>query len=127
MVKANALIAAAALLLLAACDNKGGGQQTSAAGDPVAKLRQDPAAIERGKAIFVGTCGAYCHKMTDAQSDAPNLFDCTWLHGGSDQEIFNTISHGVPTTRMVPFSGALPDDDIWKIVAYLKSESKCAK
>lgn len=115
------LLIAGTAAWLAACDNK------SAANDPVPKLQTDPVAVERGKEIFVGTCGAYCHKMTDVQSDAPNLFDCTWLHGGSDQEIFNTISHGVPKTRMVPFGGALPDEDIWKIVAYLKSQSKCAQ
>ena len=116
--RAPFLLIAGTAAFLAACDNKG-------ASDPVPKLQTDPAAIERGKEIFAGTCGAYCHKMTDAQSDAPNLFDCTWLHGGSDQEIFNTISHGVPKTRMVPFADALPDEDIWKIVAYLKAQSKC--
>ena len=112
------LLIAGTAALLVACDSKN-------ANDPVPGLQKDPAAIERGKQIFVGTCGAYCHKMTDAQSDAPYLFDCAWLHGGSDQEIFNTITHGVSKTRMVPFGGALPDEDIWKIVAYLKSQSKC--
>ena len=93
--------------------------------DPVPALLKTPAAIARGKSIFVGTCGAYCHKMTAMQSDAPNLFDCAWLHGGSDQEIFHTITHGVPGTRMVAFGGAIPDADIWSVVAYLKSASQC--
>ena len=121
------LFAVATGLLLTGCDNKSQKNKTQAAIDPVPLLQKDAAALERGKAICVGTCGAYCHKMTEVPSDAPYLFDCTWLHGDSDQEIFNTISHGVSKTRMVPFAGALPDEDIWKIVAYLKSEAKCPK
>ncbi len=86
-----------------------------------------PSDIARGRSIFVGTCGAYCHKMNGANGDAPNLFDCDWLHGGSDDEVFHTISHGVSGTRMVAFGGALPDEDIHRIVAYLKSASQCKK
>jgi mono/diheme cytochrome c family protein len=93
--------------------------------DPVPALLKTPAALARGKSIFVGTCGAYCHKMTTMQSDAPNLFDCAWLHGGSDLEIFHTITHGVAGTRMVAFGGAIPDADIWSVVAYIKSASQC--
>jgi mono/diheme cytochrome c family protein len=97
----------------------------AAPADPVPGLLKSPAALARGKSIFVGTCGAYCHKMTAMQSDAPNLFDCAWLHGGSDQEIFHTITHGVAGTRMVAFGGAIPDADIWSVVAYIKSASQC--
>ena len=100
---------------------------TTASDDPVPAMMKVPADVARGKAIFAGTCGAYCHKMTDTQSDAPFLFDCDWLHGGSDQEIFHTITHGVEGTRMVSFKGAIPDEDIWKIIAYLKSASQCKK
>ena len=100
---------------------------TGDATDPVPGLMKQPDAVARGKAIFVGTCGAYCHKMTNVQSDAPNLFDCDWLHGGSDTDIFHTITHGVSGTRMVAFGGALPDEDIWKVIAYLKSASQCKK
>jgi mono/diheme cytochrome c family protein len=94
---------------------------------PAQKYLRDPAAVERGRLIFVGTCGAYCHSMHDVERDAPSLFDCEWKHGGSDQDIFNTISNGVPNTRMPPWKGALPegDDDIWKVVAYLRSATTC--
>ena len=97
---------------------------------PVSGPAQSPADIARGKALFTGTCGAYCHRASSAPatvnaSDAPSLFDCDWRHGGSDAQIFNSISKGVEGTRMVAFGGALPDEDIWRIVAYLKSASLC--
>jgi mono/diheme cytochrome c family protein len=84
----------------------------------------DPVALKRGKAVFTGTCGGYCHGVSPGLRDAPYLFDCIWIHGGSDAEIFATISNGVPKTPMVSFSGKLPegDDDIWRIISYLKSE-----
>ncbi len=86
-----------------------------------------PSDIARGRSIFIGTCGAYCHRINAANGDAPNLFDCDWLHGESDDEVFHTITHGVSGTRMVAFGGALPDEDIRRIVAYLKSASQCKK
>jgi len=58
---------------------------------------------------------------------APSLFDCTWKHGGSDEEIFHTISEGVPGTQMPPWKKGLPGgaEDIWKVIAYLRSASTC--
>ena len=41
----------------------------------------------------------------------PQLFDCGWIHGASNQEIYNTIANGVPGSRMVAFAGRLPDGD----------------
>ena len=98
--------------------------------DPVPRLLQSSDDVARGKALFTGTCAAYCHRPSQpeaaaAAADAPFLFGCDWRHGGSDEQIFQSIIHGVPGTRMVPFGGAVPDEDIWRIVAYLKSTSQC--
>jgi len=95
----------------------------------VAGYIDDPAAVKRGKRVFAGTCGAYCHKLNPGQGGIPYLFDCTWKHGDSDQEIFKTIRDGVTGTQMVGFGDALPggNDDIWKIIAYLRSTAKCSK
>ena len=86
--------------------------------------------MKRGKGLFIGMCGAYCHSLHDgARGDVPDLFDCAWKNGGSDEEIFRSISNGVPGTRMVGFAGVLPDGDtdIWKLVAFLRASSSCAK
>ena len=72
-------------------------------------------------------CGGYCHARKPGNRAAPDLFDCTWRHGGSPDEIFATISNGVPPTQMMSYGGKLPegDDDIWKIIAFLKTDSRC--
>jgi mono/diheme cytochrome c family protein len=94
---------------------------------PAQVFLEDTDALQRGEMIYTGTCGGYCHSNSARNSEAPNLFDCHWLHGGGDQDIFNTIYNGVEGTRMIGFGGKLPggDDDIWKVVAYLKHKRSC--
>ena len=89
----------------------------------------DPEAVKRGKLLFVGTCAGYCHKLTPERVDALYLFDCEWKHGSSDQEIFNTVTMGVPNTRMVGFGTGFPEgeNDLWKIIAFIRTNSpQCA-
>jgi mono/diheme cytochrome c family protein len=87
----------------------------------------DTAAIAAGKAIFEAVCTGYCHTTVNSNrvGRCPNLFDCEWKHGGTDGEIFHIINAGVPNTEMVGFKGRLPDEVLWKITAYLRSDSQC--
>lgn len=84
-------------------------------------------AIATGKALFEATCAGYCHAPEGSKRSGrcPNLFDCEWKHGGSDGEIFHTVTEGVPRTEMVGFKGKLPDEILWKIIAYVRSASQC--
>ena len=83
----------------------------------------DPEAVKRGRLLFVGTCAGYCHKLTPERVDALFLFDCQWKHGSSDQAIFNTVTDGVPNTRMVGFGTNFPEgeNDLWKIIAFIRT------
>jgi mono/diheme cytochrome c family protein len=113
--------------LLAACGDSGG----SGSVEPtvVQGFMADPTAVARGEAIFVGTCAGYCHTLTPGDSDALFLFDCEWKHGGTDQNIFDTVTVGVPNSRMVGFGSNFPegDDDLWKIIAFLRiNQQPCA-
>ena len=64
--------------------------------DPASGYQEDPEALARGESVFAGTCSGYCHGMNVTIADVPNLFDCTWMHGGSNQDIYNTIATGSP-------------------------------
>jgi mono/diheme cytochrome c family protein len=123
---------AAAGLVTAAWVAASQAQPTPPADQPAVapKAAATPEDLARGKALFTGTCGAYCHQANPQAgagqgADAPFLFGCEFKHGGSDEQLFQTISQGVAGTRMVPFAGAIPDDDIRRIVAWLKSASVC--
>ena len=85
----------------------------------------DPEAVKRGRLLFVGTCAGYCHKLTPERVDALYLFDCEWKHGSSDQAIFNTVTTGVPNTRMLGFGTNFPEgeNDLWKIIAFIRTNS----
>ena len=82
---------------------------------------------KRGEQLFTAVCAAYCHSRDPGKREAPFLFDCEWLHGGGDKDVFATISNGVPNTRMMAFGGKLPnsDDDIRNLIAFIKAESSC--
>ena len=102
---------------------------TRETGSPADALLSDADAVSRGRSLFVGTCAGYCHKLTPERVDAVYLFDCEWKHGGSDREIFNTVTNGVPNTRMVGFGTNFPEgeSDLWRIIAFLKSNrDSCA-
>ena len=85
----------------------------------------DPEAVKRGRLLFVGTCAGYCHKLTPERVDALYLFDCEWKHGSSDQAIFDTVTTGVPNTRMLGFGTNFPEgeNDLWKIIAFIRTNS----
>src|SRR5919201_3853762 len=90
-------------------------QMPAAQRNPVAA---DPAAIRAGEARFQRSC-ASCHSV---EGRAPALTTGIFTHGGQDAEIFQTIRRGVPATQMPPFA-ALTDDEIWQLVAYIRSIS----
>lgn len=79
----------------------------------------DAAAVREGQSLFRANCSP-CHGM-NAQGGGrgPDLTSGRWVHGSSDQAIFNTISHGVAGTEMP--ANSFEDSETWAIVAYLRS------
>ena len=83
---------------------------------------EDPEALGRGQALFEGSCANYWHGKNQTAGKEQFLFDCDWKHGGSDQEIFDIVTAGIPETTMIGFGSNFPDgdDDLWKIIAFLR-------
>ena len=96
----------------------------AASSSPVAAYLDDPAAITTGRRMFRAVCTGYCHSTTPGVTkDAPNLFDCNTDHGDTDADLYRVINEGVPDTEMLPFEGKIPEDTIWKVIAYVRSNS----
>ncbi|MEE2777573.1 MAG: c-type cytochrome [Acidobacteriota bacterium] len=93
---------------------------------PASAYLADEAALKRASQLFRAVCTGYCHTTEGAGREAPDLFDCESMHGGSDQEVFTVITGGLPNTQMQAFGGKLPDEDLWRIVAYLRANSTCS-
>ena len=87
---------------------------------------EDPQSLGRGQALFLGSCASQCHTFDGLDAGADNLFDCYWYNGETDDEIFNIVTAGIPNTRMVGFGSNFPegDDDLWKIIAFVRFRQK---
>lgn len=107
---------------------------------PAASLRNPVAStaesIAAGKRLYDGMCAA-CHgnaaqgavragitlSIIEEQGgkQPPDLTDAQWDHGSTDGDIFTAITRGLPPSMMPGFNGTIPDEDIWKVVTYVRS------
>ncbi len=79
-----------------------------------------PDMIAAGKQIWFKMSCYGCHGTMGGGGMGPNLTDAEWLYGGDDTSVFTTIKYGRP--RGMPVWGAkLSDDDIFTVMAYLRS------
>lgn len=81
---------------------------------------QDQAALAEGRRLFQSYNCAGCHGDHAGGGMGPSLRDEDWIYGGSDAQVFNSIAegraHGMPAWGI-----KVPEDQIWKLVAYIKS------
>jgi glucose/arabinose dehydrogenase len=102
--------------------------QTPPAAGPAAPGGQ-PGAPGRGRggrgnptaALYTANCSG-CHGTDLNGGRAPSLFDETWAHGSDDETIAAHIKNGIPDTEMAAFGSVLSDEQIWSMVAYLKTQ-----
>lgn len=80
----------------------------------------DPAAIMTGRKLFVGFNCAGCHAPYGGGGMGPNLRDSIWIFGNSDVQIYSSIAEG-RSAGMPAWGGKLPEDQIWMIIAYLRT------
>jgi cytochrome c oxidase cbb3-type subunit 3 len=80
------------------------------------------AAVKEGETIFDAKC-AECHGGDAMGGSGPDLTDDKWIHGGSDTEVFATVSGG-RKGGMPSWKGELKDEEIWKVIAYIRSLHK---
>lgn len=82
-------------------------------------LAGNPDAIQVGMGIFRSRC-ADCHGMDARGVRGPDLTQ-VWASGRTDAGLFRTLRRGVPGTEMPSVGPRTPDDEVWKILAYLKT------
>jgi putative heme-binding domain-containing protein len=81
---------------------------------------KDPKSIAEGARLFAPVCGnAYCHGAGGKGGGAPRLRG----KGLESDYLFKSISNGIPGTAMLSFKAEFSDEQIWKLVAFVMSDS----
>ena len=95
-------------------------------GQRLLPVNSRPAAVVAGgrgnaaASLFATNC-APCHGTDLAGGRAPTLFSERLLASNDDDALVAKIRDGVPNTAMVPFKGTLDDQQIWQLVAYIRT------
>ena len=77
--------------------------------------------IKAGKKLWRKTDCYSCHGGKAEGGVGPNLQDDIWVYKPTDNMLFKTISKGRPGTNMVGWEKELDEDEIWKIIIYIRS------
>lgn len=78
--------------------------------------------VSDGKRLFSWYNCNGCHGLAGGGGMGPALMDNEWIYGREPAQVYETIARGRPH-GMPSFGGHIPDDQIWKLVAYVRSMS----
>lgn len=78
-------------------------------------------AIQQGRAIYLQQGCAACHGVMGGGGMGMPLLDDAWKFGSDDATLFKLIKGQIAQQTMPKIFGHLPDDDVWKMIAYIRS------
>ena len=80
----------------------------------------NPVALRDGRRLFNWYNCSGCHGGHGGGGMGPSLRDRTWLFGDRDDQIYDSIAEG-RSKGMPAWGSKIPSDQIWQLVAYIKS------
>jgi cytochrome c oxidase cbb3-type subunit III len=95
--------------------------QPKAAANPSNPYEENAYATSQGKRLFKQYNCNGCHASGGGDSGPP-LMDDKWIYGHEPANIFATIVQGRPN-GMPSFGSHIPEDQVWQLVAYIRSMS----
>lgn len=87
----------------------------------VNRYEENAYAVSQGKTYFRAYNCNGCHASGGGDSGPP-LMDDKWRYGADPASIFTSIHQGRPN-GMPSFGKRIPEDQIWQLVAYVRSMS----
>jgi cytochrome c oxidase cbb3-type subunit 3 len=81
---------------------------------------RNQAVLDVGGGRFTRSC-APCHGPNAQGLIGPNLTDDRWIHGGSVEQIFQSVAKGWPAKGMPPWGRALKPEELSAVVSYVRS------
>jgi mono/diheme cytochrome c family protein len=84
----------------------------------------DAQAVDEGRELFVERC-TFCHGTLGRGAKGPCL-SCGhyYYRGGSNAQLFATITAGIQGGQMGAFASSLTGEQIWKIIAFLRAQTR---
>lgn len=94
-------------------------------------------AIAKGKDLFVSKACSGCHGAGGGGGMCPPVINDTWVYGSDDTTLFNLVKLGSTDFRakgytrvghenvvgdMPPFASIVTDDELWKMIAFVRSK-----
>jgi len=98
-----------------------GGAGGGASAGPANPFQGNGQAVDEGRNIYNQTC-TVCHGPDGSAGEmGPALGEPARRYAqATDAQIFDAIKSGIPATQMPPFGSQLPDNDVWKVTAYIR-------
>src|SRR6185503_10910167 len=90
---------------------------------PQNPFKNDAQAVEAGRGSFRSYCAPF-HGIRAEGGRGPDLTRGVYAAGETDADLFNAISNGVAGTEMPSFSANLGEENIWRVVSYIRSTAR---
>jgi mono/diheme cytochrome c family protein len=106
--------------LLLSLGGPAGGQSPNAA-KKLNPFTGNEKAIQEGRTLYLQRGCSGCHGVMGGGGMAMPLIDDQWKFGSSDEQLFKLIKGEVAESTMPKVFGDLEPDQIWKMIAYIRS------
>jgi len=90
---------------------------------PKNPFANDPTAAEAGRPVFRLFCSP-CHGIRAGGGRGPDLTRGVYSVGESDASLFEVIANGATGTEMPEYMSRLGDENIWRMVSYIRSVAR---
>ncbi len=82
----------------------------------------NPDAIKEGRKLYLESGCSGCHGVMGGGGMGVPLLDDVWKFGSDDETLFKLITGQIPEGTMPKvFRDVLSDEQVWKIIAYVRS------
>jgi len=81
----------------------------------------DPEAVKEGRRLFMSNGCSGCHGLGGGGGMGKPILDDDWIFGSDDQTLYNLLKGQIPEQTMPKTFAILPDEQVWKLLAYVRS------
>ena len=81
----------------------------------------DPAAVLEGRRLFQSYGCPGCHGLMGGGGMGKPILDDTWIFASDDETLYKLIKGQIAQQTMPKTFAGLPDEQVWKLLAYVRS------